>query len=160
VATELDWQKSISKVLQLEGGDKYTNHPSDSGHGTRYGIVDATYQEYRRSLNMPEQSVLHIEIQEVYAIYKQNYWKSIGCDKLDGAYAFVLFDLGVNSGVSRARNYHKIANGDVKKLIQLRREFYNKIVKNNPSQKVFLKGWMNRIDQVEKYVAAWDLITF
>jgi lysozyme family protein len=59
VATELDWQKSISKVLQLEGGDKYTNHPSDSGHGTRYGIVDATYQEYRRSLNMPELYLLH-----------------------------------------------------------------------------------------------------
>jgi lysozyme family protein len=160
--TELDWQKSISKVLQLEGGNKYTNHKEDSGRGTRYGITDVTYSAFRKSMNMPEQSVLHIEYPaEVYKIYKTLYWIPAGCDKMsDPKYAFVLFDFCVNSGLSRAKNYHKIAKGDVKKLITLRREFYNKIVKNNPSQIVFLKGWMNRIDHVEKYVAAWDLIKF
>lgn len=154
----LDFDKTFSFILAREGG--YVNHPNDSAGATNKGVTQAVYDQYRKSLNMPEQSVLHIEPSEVKNIFTDSYWKPMVNLGVSGAYLFCLTDLCYNSGVSRARNFHKIANGDVKKLIQLRREFYNKIVKNNPSQKVFLKGWMNRIDEVEKYVAAWDLITF
>ena len=30
-----------------------------------------------------------------------------------------------------------------------RKQFYNNIVKKNPSQKVFLNGWMNRLKVFE-----------
>lgn len=160
--TELDWQKIISFIIAREGGSTYTNHKDDRGGGTRYGITDATYSAYRKSVDMPTQSVLYIEYpEEVYRIYKNNYWIPAGCDKMnDPKYALVIMDLSVNSGVSRALRYNSIANGDIKKLIEMRKEFYNRIVKNDPTQKVFLKGWMNRIKHVEDYIAAWDLIQF
>lgn len=154
----LDFDKTFSFIMAREGG--YVNHPNDSAGSTNKGVTQQVYNTYRKSLNMPEQSVLHIEPTEVKNIFTDNYWNPVVKLGVSGAYLFVLVDLAYNSGVSRTKAFHKLANGDVKKLITLRREFYNKIVKNNPSQKVFLKGWMNRIDHVEKYVAAWDLITF
>lgn len=156
--TDLDWQKSIGKVLEFEGG--YVNHPLDSAGATNKGIVQNTYNEFRTSLGLPTQSVLHIETSEIYRIYKNEYWNKVVRSDMSGAYACVLFDLAVNSGANRAAKFDKIANGDVKKLIEMRRDFFKKIVANNPSQSVFLKGWLSRIDQIEKYVAAWDLITF
>lgn len=157
--TDLDWQKSIAKVLKSEGG--YVNHPNDKGGSTNRGITQATYNEFRKSISMPEQLVIHMEYPfEVHKIYKLNYWNKVVTPDMDGKYAFCLFDLAVNSGVSRAKKYHSIAKGDVHKLIAMRRDFYNRIVKNDPTQKVFLKGWMNRINEVEEYVNAWDLIQF
>lgn len=157
--TELDWQKSITKVLKSEGG--YVNHPNDKGGPTNFGITFKTYSDYRKSISLPIKSVRDIEYPgEVHKIYKLNYWDKVITPDMDGKYAFCLFDLAVNSGVSRAKKYHSIAKGDVDKLIAMRRDFYNRIVKNDPTQKVFLKGWMNRINEVEEYVNAWDLIQF
>lgn len=34
----------------------------------------------------------------------------------------------------------------LKMLVELRKQYFNNIVKNNPSQQVFLKGWTNRAD--------------
>lgn len=159
MTTKLDFDKTFGFIISKEGG--YVNHPKDSGKATKYGVTDATYREFRESMGMPTQSVLHIEMEEVAKIFKYNYWIPAGCDKLDdGKYACVLADLCYNSGVSRSKKYHSIAKGNIETLFKLREEFYNKIVKNNPSQKVFLKGWMNRIADLRKYIAAWDLITF
>jgi len=42
-------------------------------------------------------------------------------------------------------------------IISARRDFYRAIVKSNASQKVFLKGWLNRADDLEKYVGNLEL---
>lgn len=41
-------------------------------------------------------------------------------------------------------------------IISARRDFYRAIVKSNASQKVFLKGWLNRADDLEKYVGSLE----
>ena len=38
-------------------------------------------------------------------------------------------------------------------IISARRDFYRAIVKSNASQMVFLKGWLNRADDLERYVS-------
>lgn len=158
MADSLDWEKSIGFVLKREGGK--VDNKMDRGGRTMCGITQNTFNDYRKSLKLPPKDVFEITDDEVKTIYKTRYWNVIDCDKLDGKYACVLFDLCVNSGSNRAKKYHSIAKGNVSKLIELRRAFYNKIVQNDASQKVFLNGWMNRIDELEKYVAAWNLIKF
>lgn len=48
-----------------------------------------------------------------------------------------------------------LAEQDLYKIIvtfnNIRESFYNAIVKNNPSQSRFLKGWMNRLNSIRKY---------
>jgi len=47
------------------------------------------------------------------------------------------------------------AMGDyfLRALIEERRNFYYTIVEANPSQQVFLKGWLNRVNEFEKEAA-------
>ena len=37
------------------------------------------------------------------------------------------------------------------KIVDLRKEYYDNRVIEKPSQKVFHKGWINRIDSLKKY---------
>lgn len=39
------------------------------------------------------------------------------------------------------------------KAVELRENFFRNIVKNNPSQKVFLKGWLNRAADLRRYIS-------
>src|SRR5690606_10729656 len=41
------------------------------------------------------------------------------------------------------------AGGDPRKLLELRRERYRRIVQANPAQQPYLKGWLNRVDALE-----------
>lgn len=156
--TELDFEKTFSFILKKEGG--YVNHPADKGKATNMGVTQTTLDAYRKSKNLPPMSVKQLTVLEVKEIFRTQYWDKVVTPDMKGEYAFCLSDLCYNSGVSRAKKYNSIAKGDVEKLISMRREFYNRIVKNDPTQKVFIKGWMNRIHEVEMYVNAWDLIQF
>jgi lysozyme family protein len=116
----------------------------------------------------------------VNIFYKVEFWDKINADKLPAAIRPLLFDFAVNSGISTAvKSFQrvlqdtvgkttfidgkvgaetiKLANqADPKTLFenykQARLNFYNKIVENNPSQKKFLKGWLNRLNSY-KYTA-------
>lgn len=45
-------------------------------------------------------------------------------------------------------------NNLIKEYIKQRKDFYNNIVKRNPSQKKFLKGWIARVDGTTNYINA------
>lgn len=47
----------------------------------------------------------------------------------------------------------KLGDAFLAGLIDERRDFYHKIVEKNPSQRVFLAGWMNRVDDFAKKLA-------
>ena len=136
-------------TLTWEGG--YSNHPADKGGETFKGIIKTVYDAYRTSKNLPIQSVKLISNQEISDIYFNNYWLVAGCDKLDDKFAEVVFDTAVNNGAGRAKKWLMLTK-DYKEYMNIRENFYNKIVLNNPSQKVFLKGWMNRINALRKFV--------
>lgn len=90
------FELAVSKTLNIEGG--YSNHPSDRGGATNWGITESVARQFgyhgpMRSL--PKSIALDI--------YKKLYWDKIGLDwvaSVSVALALELFDTGVNMGVS------------------------------------------------------------
>lgn len=150
-----NFEKGLKFVLAREGG--YSNHPSDSGGETNKGITHKTYDAYRKSQGLPTRSVKDITDKEVKDIYYNNYYKASGADKIgDSKLATVVLDTAVNMGVSRAKMMLNKSNGNVDKYLALRQEKYKEFVQAKPSQKVFLKGWQNRVADLDNYVNSPD----
>ena len=42
----------------------------------------------------------------------------------------------------------------IRAVIQARRDFYEGLARDKPSQAVFLDGWLNRADALEKFLLA------
>jgi lysozyme family protein len=107
-------------------------------------------------------------------IYKTMYWDAIQGDKIKQyAIAAVIFDQAINRGVSAAvKQAQKVlglqADGKVgpvtlatlngvkdtdfvPKYLAESVNAYKAIVANNPTQSVFLKGWLSRVDSLKSY---------
>lgn len=156
-------------VLDREGG--YVDHPLDKGGATNMGITQRSYNAWRSSQTLPIKAVKEITVDEVEQIYRQSYWINGRCDDIAWTHpdtATVHFDACVNHGLNRAARMLQEAIGTVKvdgiigpktmgalldmsdaniaqNYIGHRYHFYHRIVRSNPSQLVFLRGWIARI---------------
>ena len=167
------FNKIFEYILSVEGG--YSNDKADKGGKTKYGIIEVEARKYGYKGDMKD---LSKEIAE--DIYKNKYYLSNNLDKIkDKRVALSIADWTINSGnwgTKKAQQTVNILKGDVlvvdgvlgEKSIQainsinpemfltqyheLQRKFYKAIVDNNPSQSVFLKGWLNRVTRKEEYI--------
>ena len=148
---DLNFQKAIKHLFHLEGG--YSNNKYDKGGETNYGITQKTYTAYLKKQNLQNKTVKQITKEDAISIYYQEYWLPSGASKiLDFKLAYLLFDSCVNHGLSCGKNLYKKSNGDFQKFIDLRREKYSSIVRNNPTQKIFLNGWLNRLSYINNHL--------
>lgn len=166
----------LQVVLQFEGG--YVFKRQDHGGATNFGITQRVYDEHRIRRGLPQQPVQFIDQCEVAEIYRAGYWDVCRCSKLDAPLDLVVFDCAVNSGSSRSvmllqrvvgvpddgrmgpatlgaiTQYKR--DGDTEKLahahIDRRRDFLREIVRRDPSQMVFLRGWLARLDKLGQLV--------
>ena len=146
------FEKTLQFILQKEGG--YVNDPHDLGGETNKGITHQTYNNYRKSKNLPIQSVKYISDDEVKEIYYNNYYKASGADQIsDPQLSAYTFDTAVNMGVSRAKDFLKNSNGNPEIYERLRRDKYEEFVKAKPDQKKYLQGWNNRVSDLKNYSA-------
>ncbi|MBQ8886268.1 MAG: hypothetical protein IJY61_01025 [Candidatus Gastranaerophilales bacterium] len=144
---DINFQNAINHLFKLEGG--YSNNKYDKGGETNYGIAQKTYSAYLKKQNLQNKTVKTITKEEATKIYYEEYWLLSGANKInDFKLAYLLFDSSVNHGVSTAKKMYKNSQSDFDKFINLRREKYLLIVKNNPTQKNFLKGWLNRLTYI------------
>ena len=90
----------LKQVLKYEGG--YSDHKDDPGGATMKGITQAVYDSWRKTNNLPVQSVRNISDSEVAAIYRNLYWDKIRGDDLPSGIDMAVMDYAVNSGVSKA----------------------------------------------------------
>ena len=175
----LDFQRCLRFVLQKEGG--FVDHPADRGGATNRGITQGTYDDWRKRRGLLPQSVRLLTDDEVAAIYRRDYWDKVRADELPAPVNLVVFDDAVNSGVNRAaRRLQKAckvatdgaigprtiaaaklisdASGALNlalDIIEQRVDFYHNIVETNPSQSVFLRGWLNRMNDLERECRKW-----
>lgn len=175
--SDADYTKALQFVLRWEGG--YSNHPSDKGGETNFGITHATYDIYRKSKGLAKRSVRLISMDEVKDIYKNSYWIPSGCELLRPKLAAVHFDWAINHGVKGAiKTLQRLVRvqedgiiGDMTKTAitktlanfadktlatdycLIRQQKYNAFIAHDSSQGVFKDGWMNRLNDLRKTIA-------
>ncbi|HEY8274045.1 MAG TPA: glycosyl hydrolase 108 family protein [Pseudolabrys sp.] len=86
-------------LLAHEGG--YSNHPSDPGGPTNFGI---TIFDYRKYVNpgATAADVRAMTVEEAKRIYRARYWDAQRCDELPAGLDYAVFDYGINSGIGRS----------------------------------------------------------
>jgi len=155
-------------ILLVEGG--YSNHKNDRGGKTKYGITQAVAKNY---------GIEDLTIEQAKEIYYKKYYLKNKLDKVDNVkIALSIFDFVVNSGLYGIRKaqqalkelgykitidgvigeqtlkYLNLVNENkfLAKYHELQIKFYNTLANSKTSQKVFLKGWLNRVNSKIKYI--------
>ena len=93
------YDESLRRLLMHEGG--YTNHPSDPGGPTNFGITIYDYSKYVMP-GATAAAVRAMTLTEAKGIYRAKYWDAQRCDELPAGVDYAVFDYGVNSGVGRS----------------------------------------------------------
>lgn len=162
---------ALHHVLDREGG--LSELPADKGGLTKFGITLKTLAEFRAPLQVSPQDLRNLSQQEAGHIYRDLYWDRMNLDLIrDKKTALILFDYGVHAGCATAvklfqsclnQNFlERIAVDGVlgpetvsafcrvnrtklnRKIIQGIQTHYCSICRHDPSQLVFLEGWLNR----------------
>lgn len=167
---------ALKLILSYEGG--YVNDKNDHGGATNYGVTQRVYDAYRKTNKKGTLvGVKDITMEEVEDIYFSEYWLQAKCDKLPPHLAIVVFDTAVNSGVGRASKFLQrvvgasedgiIGKGTLalvatactpddmavtNKYIDIKIQFYKDIVERDGTQVKFLKGWLNRANNLRKFI--------
>ena len=146
-----------------EGG--FVDHPKDPGGATNKGVIQSNYDRYRDKKHLSRQSVKHISEDEANEIYF-NYWLGAKCDQYKSPLSMVMFDTAINFGVVGALKFLQkaldltpdgIFGPNTSKALKLTSHYLlallicalrikrrHERVKEKPSQRVFLRGWLNR----------------
>lgn len=155
-------------ILKWEGG--FVDHPLDKGGATNKGITIATFRTFFGAGATVEQ-LKNITDKQWTAIFEAGYWRPFKADLIKSqAIANICVDWAWASGaVTAIKQVQRILgvtvdgmvgnitltainSAEPRKLFERikaeRIAFVENIVKRNPSQKVFLKGWKNRINDI------------
>jgi lysozyme family protein len=94
-----NYDEALGCLLVHEGG--YSNHPSDPGGPTNFGI---TIHDYRKYVNPSAGAadVRSMPVETAKRIYREKYWNVQRCDELAGGVDYAVFDYDVNSGIGRS----------------------------------------------------------
>ena len=156
-----DFSAAIDATLKHEGG--YSNHPSDPGGETKFGIAKRSH---------PDVDIASLTLDRAKDIYRSDYWPD-AYDQIDNqAIATKLFDTGVNVGLKHAVQILQEAlyncgdtsivsdgqfgpatlaavnnmepNGLLFQMRAAQGAYYQHLMDGNPKLRVFAKGWAAR----------------
>ncbi len=156
----MSFEDAINITLKFEGG--LSDIVQDKGGLTKYGISQHSY---------PGVNIRELTLEKAKEIYKRDFWTPCHCDELLWPINLCLFDWAVNSGPEVAvRFLQRILKVKIdgklgpktlasvtlfhdpievsKKILEERFNNYLDLVKNNPSNSIFLKGWLKRVNEL------------
>jgi len=160
-----NFEECMARLLEHEGG--YVWHAQDPGGETNFGVTRATYEQYvgRQVMDGEMEGLTH---DDVYPIYKENYWDAVRGDDLPSGVDWSCFDWAVNSGKSRASKalqrivgveadggigpmtLQAVAEISPKEIIKQMHYVRNNFYKNLDTFHVFGKGWIRRNEETLK----------
>lgn len=169
----MSYAQALKFVLAREGGK--VDDKTDRGGRTAYGITQKTYNAHREALGLEAADVWAITQEEVATIYRDRYWDAVHGDTLqtaDPRLALAVMDCAVTSGPGRALKHLQKAltipddgvwgpqteaalhaagppyDRVLAVMLGARDVFMRAIVAHDPTQQKYLKGWLNRVNQV------------
>lgn len=158
----------IDATIIREGGEKVTNHAADRGRWTKFGITQKTLGEADNlGRDATPEEIKHLSVARARAIYADRYLDGPGFGVIaDGYLLEAVFDDAVNVGPQTATRHLQMAlkvpadgvmgpvtrkalgacNPElvITELTKARCLYYAQIVKHDPTQAVFLVGWLSR----------------
>ena len=160
--------KKLKPIVRKWEGNAFVNHPADPGGATKWGVTIATFRSiYGRSKTVND--LKNMTEEQWNYIFKVHFWDRWQADKIESqSIANIVVDWVWASGIYGIKYPQQIlgvtADGKVgpktlaaingypnqkelfQKLWNRRKKHFKNIVKNRPASKVFLKGWMNRLN--------------
>ncbi len=149
----------------------YASDSADSGGATMCGVTLTTYKSYRKSKGITTTTtddLKAITYDEWRDILKSLYWDKWQADKIENqSLAELVVDWYWHSGIWGIKNPQQCLgvkndgivgektlaaiNGEnraaiFRKIWKRRKNYYYGIVNNNSTQRKFLKGWLNRLN--------------
>jgi lysozyme family protein len=93
------FDRCLGAVLRLEGG--YADEAGDPGGPTKLGVTRAVLSE---ALGRPaaREELRALTPQAVRPIYRERYWRPVGCGQLRAGLDLLVFDTAVNMGPTAA----------------------------------------------------------
>lgn len=164
-----NWERAFEHVIKSEGG--YVNDNSDHGGETNLGVTKKAWSEYK-GRPIPDGEMLSLTKDMVRPFYKSRYWDKVHGDDLPAGLDYAVFDFAVNAGPGRAAKFLQravgvaddgaigpgtmaaVAKADPRHALEqfsaAKASFYKGLVDRDPSQAKFIKGWLNRVAEVER----------
>lgn len=166
-----DVNNLVPIIFKWEGG--WADNKNDRGGKTNMGVTLATWKQVGYDKNgdglIDAEDLKLITRQDVVNVLRDHYWNRWKADRIQNqSIANILVDwvwgsgswgiiipqriLGVTAdGIVGPKTLAAVNNypdqeGLFRLIFAYRLQFINDIVKNDPSQKVFHKGWINRLN--------------
>jgi hypothetical protein len=173
-----DFEKALKFVLEHETvyakghyGDMnfaiVENEEGDSGGRTKFGLDSASH---------PELNLDTLTVEEAGIVYKRCYWERAHCPEMAWPLSQIQFDGAVNTGVGQQMKFLQRAVGvnadgawgpNTKRAMMetineiglkalsifvcdQKETFYRNLVEKKPHLGRFLKGWLNRLNDLRK----------
>ena len=160
-----NFEECMARLLEHEGG--YVWHAQDPGGETNFGVTRAVYEQYvgRQVMDGEMEGLTH---DDVYPIYKENYWDAVRGDDLPSGVDWSCFDWAVNSGKSRASKalqrivgveadggigpmtLRAVAEVEPEEIIKQMHYVRDKFYRSLDTFEVFGKGWVRRNDETKE----------
>ena len=160
------------KILTLEGG--FSDHPADRGGATNMGVTLATWRRIGYDKDgdgdVDPDDLLKLTRNDVFKVLRYFYWNRWRADEIEsqpvaemvvdwcwcsGKWGIIIPQriLGVNpDGYVGPETIRAVNQADPvlfhQQIFEHRLEFIRQIVRNDPSQSRFIKGWRNRLDKL------------
>jgi lysozyme family protein len=171
MASQTSVDKILWEIIRKEGG--FVNHKNDRGRATKYGVTQSTLSNWiGREATIEDVKLLTKD--DAFEIFYKLYYEAPNIDDLPEQIQPIITDMSVNHGPKNAIKmlqevikacgltigidgicgpgtaktaaelWRMIGSDMINKIVMRRLAFYDAIVKNDASQKVFLSGWRNR----------------
>lgn len=163
--TAENFDPSFELMIKSEGG--FVNDPKDKGGATNLGVTMGAWSSYVRYPATVEM-IKNLTVEDVRPFYRKQYWNMVRGDELPTGVDYAVFDVAVNSGVTRAIRFLQLGLGIsadgvigaitmkhattmpsddlIRAICQERREFLQKLGNFDH----FGRGWLSRVNHVEK----------